>query len=365
MAKTKLEPTSAELSDALTRSSAPQPGVAVRNMLSTGSTLLNLSLTGRRQGGWVKGTFSHVVGDSNSGKTWFAMTALAEASLSPQFDDYHFIYNAPEGGAIMDRSFFFGKRAADRIEEIRSATVQDLYRDIKARQAKGEPMIYILDSESALSSKQREKEFEKEAAADEDGEETKGSYRMDKPRYHSDHLSEVVNALADTGSIMIWISQTRDNIGFGSKFKPKTYSGGHALKFYATYQIWVAIRGQLKQHYKGKDRQQGIIAQLHVKKNRVTGRDRMVEVPIYHSLGVDDVGSCVDWLVDESRWKVGKKKGEEGLILADDLNLRLSRDDLVAAIEAQNLEKQMQIAVAERWQEIEDAVKVDRKARYV
>lgn len=358
--------TTDELKEQIEGRELPQAAVAAKDLLSTGSTMLDMSLTGKRQGGWVKGTYNHVVGDSGAGKTWFALSAFAEASINPQFDDYQFVYNAPEGGAIMDRAGFFGRRAAERIEEIASATVEELYYDLNHRLDSGIPFICVVDSESALSSKGRKQQHETERKFDE-GETTvkpSGSYGTDKPAYHSDHLCEVVLRLKDAGSIMIWISQTRDNIGFGSQFKPKTYSGGHALKFYATYQIWVAVRETLKVKYMNKDRQQGILAQLRVTKNRVTGRQRVTEVPIYHSHGIDDVGSCVDWLIEEGRWRVIKKKGEEGLVLATDLDLKLPLDQLVKKIEQDNLEKQMKIAVQETWQEIENAIRVDRKPRY-
>jgi RecA/RadA recombinase len=366
MAKKKPDPeqvTPEQLTQEINGRPVPQAALRPQDLLSTGSTLLNLALTGRRQGGYVKGKYVHVVGDSNAGKTWFAMCAFAEAAINPTFDDYQFIYNAPEGGAIMDKAAFFGSKTEERIEEIATPTVQELYYDLDERIKRGEPFLYVLDSESAISSVERAEKFSEELEAHEKGEEVSGSYGTDKPKYHSAHLNEIVLALKEVGAIMIWISQTRDNIGFGSQFKPKTYSGGHALKFYATHQIWVAIRQQLTTKFRGKDRQQGIVAQLRVAKNRVTGRNRVVEIPIYHSFGVDDVGSCVDWLVEEGRWRPDKK--DKSVIIAHDLDVSLPRDELIAHIEKNNLEKQLQVATAEGWQEIEQAIRVDRKSRYV
>jgi RecA/RadA recombinase len=356
-----------ELTEAINGRPAPQAGVQPKDLLSTGSTLLDLSLTGRRQGAWPKGTYSHIVGDSNAGKTWFALNTFAEAGINPRFEDYQFIYNCPEGGAIMDREYFFGKKTTERIEDISTPTVQELYYDLKRRLVEGEPFIYVLDSETAVSSKERKEQHEKERAYDEgeSKEKPSGSYDTDKPSYHSAHLNEITERLKETGSIMLWISQTRDNIGFGSQFKPKTYSGGHALKFYATYQIWVAVRETLKIKFRSKDRQQGIKAQLRVVKNRVTGRSRVVEVPIYHSYGVDDIGSCVDWMLDEGIWKPSKKKGEEGIIHATQMDIAApDRDALVKMIDEGGRRKELQIIVEASWGEIENAIKLDRKPRY-
>ncbi|NBW63138.1 MAG: hypothetical protein EBR33_08250, partial [Synechococcaceae bacterium WB4_1_0192] len=56
--------------------------------LSTGSTLLNLALTGKTTGGLDRGCYYLIVGSSSGGKTFAVLTALAEASIDPHFADY-------------------------------------------------------------------------------------------------------------------------------------------------------------------------------------------------------------------------------------------------------------------------------------
>ena len=62
--------------------------VSTLHYLSTGSTLLNLAFSNLAQGGFVPGLCYSFVGDSNSGKTWLAMSALAEATIDPHFKEY-------------------------------------------------------------------------------------------------------------------------------------------------------------------------------------------------------------------------------------------------------------------------------------
>ena len=84
--------------------------------LSTGSTMLNLAMTGSARKGFRTGHYYLFVGDSRSGKTWFCLSCLAEASIDKRFNDYRFIYDNRERGALMDIAYFFGRKAAERIE---------------------------------------------------------------------------------------------------------------------------------------------------------------------------------------------------------------------------------------------------------
>ena len=84
--------------------------------VSTGSTVLNMACTGNPKAGFMKGCYYLFVGDSDSGKTFFCLTCLAEAAINKAFDNYRFIYDGPERGALMDIQKFFGKAVFDRME---------------------------------------------------------------------------------------------------------------------------------------------------------------------------------------------------------------------------------------------------------
>ncbi len=148
-------------------------------------------------------------------------------------------------------------------------------------------------------------------------------------------------------------------MGFGAMFEKQTRAGGRALKFYAMLELWSSVKNRLKKTVRGKAREIGIVAQVKVKKNRFTGKNRTVEIPIYHSFGFDDLGSCIDYLLAESHWV---KKG--GDIYAKEFDFTGSREDLISHIETQNLEKQLRTLTGEVWAEIEEACVVQRKSRY-
>lgn len=340
-----------------------------RKYLSSGSTLLNLACSGSIRGCFVTGGYYFFVGDSASGKTFISLTCLAEATQTKDFNDYRFIYDNSEGGALMDIRRFFGKKVADKIEPPRfgkdglpdfSGTIEEFYFGVDDALKDGRPFIYILDSMDSLSSKEEAAKFEETKKAHRKGKKIAGSYGDGKAKKNSANLRRLLKPLEKSNSILIIINQTRDNLGFG--FEKKTRSGGHALRFYATVEIWSSVRKKITKTVRGKKRQQGIIANIQVKKNRLTGQEHSVLVPIYHSYGIDDMGSCVDYLIEEGQWKT---KGKEGAkINASDFDFVGTREKLLQLIEKKHYEKDIKDLVNDVWTSIATAVKLKRKPRY-
>lgn len=349
-------------------SKLPSATIPIKNLLSTGSTLLNLALSGKRSGGFYKGLYALIVGDSSSGKTFLSMTCLAEASINKHFSDYRFIYDDIEGGALMDIERFFGKRMAEKLEPpsrdddgnpIYSSTVEELLYHLDDAIKTGVPFIYITDSMDALDTEDDTQKFEEKKTAHRKGKQTSGSYGTAKPKLLSAGIRKIVGKLKKSGSIWVVLSQTRDNVGFGSQFEPKTRSGGRALRFYARVEIWSSISKKIKKTVNGKARQIGILCKVQVKKNSIVGRLSTVEFPIYWSTGVDDIGGCIDWLISEGHWK-----GTEAQVKAPEFDYNGSKAKLIKIIEDDGREKELQMLVAKVWQEIEAACCVERKSRY-
>lgn len=349
------------------KKNSDKKNLSVKNLLSTGSTLLNLACTDRPYGALAKGHCCNLVGDSQSGKTFLAHTLFAEATLSKHFKKYRFIYDDTEGGAMMNLKQMFGREVAERREApryvdgmpISSETAEQFYFHVHDALKKGKPFIYVLDSMDALTTEQEQKKFKESKRASRKGTEAKGDYGDAKAKINSRYLRAVVAGLKETGSILIISSQTRDNLGFG--FQKKTRSGGHALDFYPSLIIWTSIKKRIKKTIRGRERKLGIVCRAQVAKNRYTGKLREVEFPIYYSIGVDDIGSCVDYLIDEG---VFQAKRGTSIIKASDLDLKGTRDKLIKQIEENGYEKDLQVLTAQRWQEVESAMQGERKRRY-
>lgn len=354
------------------------------NLLSTGSTLLNLVCSGKVSGGFLKGGYYYIVGDSTSGKTFLALTCFAESTLHEAFKDHRLIFDDAEDGAQMDYEDFFGARTAERIEPPAtypdgsprfSESIEELYFNLDDAIKDGRPFIYVLDSQDALSSEDEDKKFQQlkkahkrrsgEDEGEGEGEKIKGSYGDGKAKKHSGWLRKAVSRLRKSGSIIIFIGQSRDNPAAGPFGSPKTRSGGRALRFYAQVEVWATPVGQIKNNIKGKDRQQGIYTALETKKNRFTGKLRSVTVPIYWSYGFDDLGSCVNWLIYEGHWK-SKGKSERGkTVTAPEFNFSGAKEKLIQQIQDNGEERKLRKIVAQVWNEIEEACAIKRKKRYV
>ncbi len=347
---------------------SPVKSLTSRDYLSTGSTLLNLACSGMGGGGFGKGCFYFMVGDSASGKTFLALTCFAESRVNPEFKDYRLIFDNAENGALMDIGRFFGQAVAESMEPPAgtiddpkySTTVEQFYDNVAAAAREDRPFVYILDSMDALTCEAEEEHAQKKRAARAKGKEVGGSYGTDKAKVNSSGMRLAIADLRRTGSILIVISQTRDNIGFGAQFNPKTRGGGHALTFYATLELWTSLREKMKRTVRGKPREVGIVSKVRVKKNRQTGKDRTVLVPILHSYGLDDVGSCVDYLVEEGYWKESK-----GRIVAPELDdFAGTREALVAEVIERDWERDLKKVVTGVWDEIETEAAVHRVVRY-
>jgi hypothetical protein len=224
----------------------------------------------------------------------------------------------------------------------------------------------LLDSMDALDTKYAGEKFKerktaarKQEAGDKKAK-AKGDYGDGKAKLNSTWMRGIVARLRDTRSILIVLSQERDNINAGMFEDDRTHAGGRSLKFYATWQLWSSVGTKMKKLVNGKERQIGIIANIAIKKNRLTGKEWTVKVPIYHSTGIDDTSGCVDFLVDEKHWK----KNDSGIITVPEFDFKGKRAELVQYIEKNDLEFEMRDEVVTVWREIENQCRVERKNRY-
>lgn len=327
--------------------------------LSTGSAILNLGITGSTKRGFMKGTGILLVGDSSTGKTFFAMTCFAEAAKNPAFDKYQFRFNNAENGMMIPVKKFFGRAVAKRFTSTSSHHLEDFYDDLDDTLEKG-PCIYILDSMDALVSSEDDKKAKESKAARKANKKITGTMAMSKPKKNSQNLPRIIRNLEKTGSILIIIAQTRDNVGFGAMFNPKTRSGGHAMKFFAHVELWTSIIKKLKQRVNDKDRVIGANVRIDIKKNRMNGWEGNVMVPFIKNYGLDDIGSCIDFLVEEGHWKENS-----GTINSDELQFRGKKKDLIDYIENNPRRvKRLHIITKRVWKEIENKAKPKRVPKY-
>jgi len=374
MSKQKtVEPDIVELREVLL-TTRPFKKLDAGQMLSCGYIPLNLASSNDHRGFIAPGEYCLIFGDSSSGKTWFYLQLLAEASKNPNFDDYRLIVDNSENGIGMDIGRYFGSKLANRIEPpayeedgepFNSETVEDFYVHIDNAQKKGKPFIYVMDSITSLTSVADDEKFEtnnqilltnREKGTD---KALTGSFGMNIAKAHSQNLRRVVAGLRKTGSILVLVAQSRDNVtGYGAS---KIYAGGRALKFYSHLEIRTSIASRIRKTKDGIDREIGTVAKFQIIKNRHTGECLEVLVPFYTQFGIDSVGGTLDWLIAEKI--ISKEKGQTSIeIPALDLKGRL--ETLIEKIEDTGRENELYEFAQQSWNGILESVAVGRKNRY-
>ena len=340
-------------------------GVDPNTVLPTGSTLLNLACADLSCGGYGIGKMTNLIGDSAAGKSFLALTMLAEMAMDDRFKDYRFIYDDAEAACAFNMENLFGP-AAKRIlpphvdddgEAVPSGTVQDFEENLHEYLDGDRPFVYVLDSFDSITSEEEENKLKANLKARAEGGKERGDFGVQKPKAFSRIMRNICRKLRDSKSFLLMISQTRDNIDPMS-FSKRTRSGGRALKFYASHEIWLGVVKTLRNaKYK---RVIGSLVRAKVTKNKLTGKVREVEFPIYYDYGVDDIVSCVDFLMLEKHWKKTAQT-----IKAPELSLEGTKAKLISDIEDNpELIPVLKKTVGEVWNGIEENLKLNRKPRF-
>ena len=223
------------------------------DLIPTGSTLLNLALSDTPNGGYRKGTMVNIIGGPSSGKSLMALTMYAEIVNSNRFNDYELIYDETEAAMFFDLSAF-GENINRVRFDVRSRTIQDwsenlmtLFnlgkKDKRKKDVELQPIIHVTDSFDALST---DSDLE-------DMRPQKGGYRTEKPIVASVTFPKLCQAMEASKSLLLIISQTRSSLAmFGNS---ESRSGGKALDFYESQEIWLRKSTPIKQTIKrsGKD----------------------------------------------------------------------------------------------------------------
>jgi recombination protein RecA len=317
-------------------------------LIPTASTMLNLALSDDPHGGFLLGTINNIIGDSAGGKTALMWAIFAEAVYNQRFEKYDLVYDEPESSLEFDIDRLFGEAVGKRVKtDVTSESVEGFHDNVLARAEGKVPFIYGLDSLDSICT---EEEIDRDVR--------KGSYQMMKPKLIGEILRKIVQKVKGSDSTVFIISQTRDAIGvmFGDK---KTRSGGKALKFFSSHELWMAVKG----HIKRKERDVGVLVRVKVGKNKLTGKLRIVEFPIYYDYGIDDTASCINFLLEEGRWSKKPKVGTintKGDFDAEDLK----EEELITYIEENDLKEKLVEVTAELWNEIEHSISTKRIPKY-
>lgn len=258
--------------------------------VSTGCTLLNCALGG----GFVLGRVANIVGDKSTAKTGIATECLINfistyPNGKPAYREIEAAWDpgyAEAMGLPLDKVGFGNPdkplQTVEDFERDLTVFVEECIKD-------GEPGIYIPDSLDALSD---EAEMGRDI-----GDATYGGAKAKQ----LSTLFRKRTALVERSNVLLLvISQVRDNIGamFGDKHKR---SGGKALDFYSSQNLWLAHLKTLKRTIKGVERPYGILVRAKVKKNKVAMPFRECDFEFHFGYGVHDLNTNISWLKEVNR----------------------------------------------------------------
>jgi len=327
------------------------------DLLPSGSTLLNLALAENPYGGWSVGKIVNIIGDTHAGKTFLFWQMLAEMANDKRYDDYKLYYDDVEEALEFDVIKLFGKKTNSRViygSQLESSdTIESALIRVRDILGKGEMFVYAVDSVDALDTVKDQKVKDEDVG--------KRDY-PDKPRIVNDMFRRTKKKIKSSRSALFMISQTRDKIGivFGSK---KRRVCDKPLDFFSTHVLWLAIKGQIKR----KDMHVGNIIRVRISKNKLTGKRREVEFPIYTDYGIDDIESMIDWMVEEKFWKMKRKeKGskEDPIIQTQGDFIDATKDNLIEFIENHDIQDELRQLVADCWMQNEEEIATKRPPRY-
>lgn len=239
------------------------------DVISSGSLSLDIALG---VGGYPKGRIIEIYGPESSGKTTFALHAIAEAqkkggraafidaehALDPQY--------AAKIGVNIDELLLSQPDNGEQALEICEALVRS-----------GAISVIVIDSVAALVP---QAEIEGEMG---------DSHVGLQARLMSQALRKLSGIINKTNTVAIFINQLREKVGvmFGN---PEVTPGGRALKFYSSVRLEIRRSEQIKA---GNDIV-GNKTSIKVVKNKMAPPFKSCSVDIMYGEGVSKEGEIVD-----------------------------------------------------------------------
>jgi len=284
------------------------------DVCSSGSLSLDIALG---VGGYPKGRIIEIYGPESSGKTTFALHAIAEVQKmggrAAFIDAEHALdpAYAKNLGVNINELLLSQPDTGEQALEICEALVRS-----------EAVSIIVIDSVAALVPQ-----------AEIDGEMGDSHVGL-QARLMSQALRKLSGAINKTKTIAIFINQLREKVGimFGN---PETTPGGRALKFYSTIRLEVRRSEQLKMG----DGIVGNKTSVKIVKNKVAPPFKTATVDIMYGEGVSHEGELIDLAVEagivekSGAWfsyngeKIGQGKENAKLLLKEKKELSKEIED--------------------------------------
>lgn len=307
------------------------PSRSARPFFSTGCYMVDLQFGG----GYCEGQIIKLRGDSQTGKSLFAIEGAA-----------NFLHAHPKGRVrYLDRENAFDQAyvdslgiPADRFDRPTGlstieAVTADIVRHLEAFSANrtesqrrkdaaakkaakkkagkkkaskkkstkvdqslpvcDDPMLYVVDSWDGLSD---DAELDRDVG-------NHSTYAMSKQKKGHELARRVQSLCEGVPFTLMIVTQNRwKQSAMPGLPARRSNSGGSWLDFYPTQVLDLATAEHIQNTRKGHDRKYGRWVKVMSEKNRRSGPQHHVMVPIMFRYGVCDLSACVRYLIDENGW---------------------------------------------------------------
>ena len=263
----------------------------IKDFISTGSSMLDLAISNREDGGIAVGRITEINGLESSGKSLLASHILAETQKKGGIA----VYMDTETSVSRDFLEAIGVDVS-KLLYLHFECVEDIFEAIediitKVRESDKDRLVTILvDSLAATSTK-----VEIEADFEKDG------YATTKAIVISKALRKITQMIGRQRVALVFTNQLRQKLGvmFGD---PWTTSGGKALPFHASTRIRLKNMGQIKDTAKNV---LGMKCRAQIVKNRLGPPLRHADYDMYFDRGIDNYGGWLSVMKEHKLVKVG------------------------------------------------------------
>lgn len=260
----------------------------VKEWVGTGSTILDLAISNRKNGGFPVGRVCEITGLEQSGKSLLAAHAL----LNTQRKGGLAVYIDTENAISTEYLTAIGLNLKDMLY-IPLETVEDVFEAVeviieKVRSSdKNRLVTIVVDSIAGASTKT-------EMAADFD----KDGYATAKALIISKAMRKITNLIGRERICLIITNQLRQKLNAPAFSDPWTTPGGKGIPFHASVRLRLSSVGAIKAKVEGHDEIVGSRVKAKLVKNRVGPPLRECEYEIYFDSGIDDYSSWLTTMKD-------------------------------------------------------------------
>ena len=264
----------------------------VKEWISTGSSLLDLRISNRPNGGIPVGRVTEILGLEGSGKSLLAAHILANTQKKGGLGfliDSEFAISKEFMKAIGIDTKGPNKIYVAAVEKINDAfaMIESIINTVRASD-KDKLVTIVVDSVAAFTT-----EGEMEADFGKDG------YMTEKSIVMSKGLRKITNLIGKQRIAVVFTNQFRTKMNAPAFADPYTTPGGMALKYHSSVRIKLTGTGALrKKDEYGIEQIVGNSVEAKVIKNRVGPPHRKAKFDILFDSGIDDYSSWLKTLVD-------------------------------------------------------------------